>query len=500
MKIQLVNAPFLESDKSGTFQPMAYPPLGIMSLASYLRKNIPKNLEIKLTDGTLLGKEKAVQEIVDFSPDILGVSSFTPTSTGGYWLINEVKNVLPQTFVVVGGVHASSLPEDVYQRSKTDLVVIGEGEKTLLEIVKAKTEVNQKNGFENIPGLAIYNKNNLFRTPPRQFIQNLDNIPFPNYDLVENLDKYRGWFFRKQSPETIIMSTRGCPYHCFFCTDVIWKSAKPYLRVRSPKNVADELEILAKNYGFKEYFDQADEFNCLVPWAIEVCQEIKKRKLGLTWKCQLRADRMTEELARNLAKAGCWYVHLGVESANRRTLKGIGKGITPEQVEKTCKMLKKYGIKVYLLMMTFNIWNENGKLAFENARQSSNNLNFAKHLIDKGWADFFGLNRTTPYPGSPLFTFSLKHHLIPKKIIGHWEKWNTTWGIPLNLPNVSQHDYTRLKLQGTFWLSWYLFRKMSKGFNLKTIGDFFKRVPIIFFLLLRLYLSILKKKIIHHNT
>lgn len=472
MKIQLLTAPFLDLGKSGAFQPAIYPPLGILSLAAYLRKNFPKNLEIKLTDGAFLGKEKALEEVESFAPDVLGVSSFTPNSVGGYWLVNEVKKILPKTLVVFGGVHASALPEDVYLRSKTDLVALGEGEQTFLEIIKKKA---RKNSFEGITGLALKRNGKILKTPPRQFIQNLDTLPFPAYDLLETLDEYRGWFFRKQSPETVIMSTRGCPFHCFFCTDVIWKSSKPYLRVRSPKNVARELEILAKDYGFREYFDQADEFNCLEPWAIDVCQEIKRRKLNLTWKCQLRADKITDKLAKNLADSGCWYVQLGVESANLRTLKGIGKGITPEQVKRACKILKKYGIKVYLLMMIFNIWEENGKLAFESVKESFNNLKFAKHLIDKGWADFFGLSPTTPYPGAPLYEFSLKHKLIPENIIGRWEKWNTIWGLPLALPGVSRFDYQKVKVAGTFLQSWYFFKKMGGEINGRTLKELGER-------------------------
>ncbi|MDO8657204.1 MAG: radical SAM protein [Candidatus Levybacteria bacterium] len=473
MKIQLIHAPFLQKERSGAFQPTIWPPIGIMYLASYLRKNFKGKLRIKLTDGGTLGEDKTLEEIKNFNPDILGISSFTPNSTGGYYLTNEVKKILPETFIIFGGVHASALPEDVYKSANVDLVAIGEGEQTFLEVVKAVSQ--KKKNFEKIPGLAILKRGKVIRTPPRQFIKNLDDLPFPTYDLIDNLDKYHGWFFRKNYPDTAFMSTRGCPYHCFFCTDAVWKSSKPYLRVRSPKNVADELEWLTKKYGYKEYFDLADEFNCIESWAIDVCREIKKRKLGITWKCQLRADKVSDELAKNLAEAGCWYVHLGVESGNQRTLDGINKKITIEQVEKACKNFKKYGIKVYLLMMIFNIWEEKGELAFEGVKESLNNLKFARHLIDKGLADFLGWSPTTPYPGGQLYPFAIKHNLIPQHYIGSWEKWNNIWGIPLKLPGISRYDYQKVKVLGTIFQFWYFFKKMRNGINHRTVAELTER-------------------------
>lgn len=485
MKIQFLNAPMLKMSKFGEFSTNTWPPLGIMYLAFYLKKNFLGNLKIKLTDGVLLRKEKTIGEIVNFAPDILGVSAVTSNSTGGYDLVNQVKEKLPETFVVYGGVHASALPEEIYRASRTDVVVIGEGERTFLEIVNSFKK--KKRNFEKIPGLALLDKEGkVYKTPPRRFISDLDQLPFPAYQFLEHQENYVGWFFQKQFPETSIASTRGCPFHCFFCTEAVWKSSKPFLRVRSPKNIADELEWLSKNYGIREYFDVADEFNCIESWAIDVCQEIKKRKLGLTWKCQLRVDKVSDELARNLAEAGCWYVHLGAESGNQRTLEGIGKKITVEQSEKACKTLKKYGIKVDLLLMLFNIWEENGKLVYEGVKESLNTLKFAQRFLENGWADFFGWSPTTSYPGTPLYRFSLKHNLIPKEILGNWEKWDNVWSISVNLPKVSRYDYTKVKTIGALLQSWYIFRKMGPGINRRTSLDLARRAVAIAVLLLRL--------------
>ncbi len=255
MKIQLISAPFLSLNRSDSFQYSLGPPLGIMYLGSFLRKYYPQKINLKLTDGVLLGREQTIKEVLRFRPDILGISILTPNSLGGYYLANQIKKALPKTFIVFGGVHASALPEEVYRLSKTDLVVVGEGEQTLLEIVKAYSDkrkhFEKRKDFAEMPGLAIKKSGKILRTPQRVFIQNLDSLPYPAHDLLEHRELYRGWVFKKSSPETVIMSTRGCPFHCFFCTDVIWKSSRPYLRTRSPKNIADELEWLVKIMGLK---------------------------------------------------------------------------------------------------------------------------------------------------------------------------------------------------------------------------------------------------------
>ena len=494
MKIQLVYAPIRQSGKRGEFFINTWPPLGIMYLASYLKKKFPGKLKIKLLDGTLWGVEKTVEDVVRFAPDILGISAVTSNSTGGYDLAKKVKEKRPKTLIVFGGVHASALPEEVYQNSPTDLVAIGEGEQTLLEIVQ--TVSRKKSDFAKINGLALHKNNQVVKTPARQFIANLDNIPFPAYELLEHREKYFGWYFRKQSPETVIMTTRGCPFHCFFCTDVIWKSSRPYLRVRSPKNIVDELEILAKKYGIKEYFDGADEFNCSESWAISVCQEIIKRKLKFTWKCQLRADKVSDELAKNLAEAGCWYVHLGVESGNQKTLDGIGKKITLGQIKEACRTLKKYGLKVNLLLMLFNIWEKDGKLVYEDAAASLKTLEFAKHFLSQNLADFYGWSVTTPYPGTPLFRFCLRHNLIPQEMLGHWEKWNNIWSLTVNLPKVSRYDYNRVKLTGALWQSWYMFRKMGAGVNISSTSDLAGRALII----ITLFLKMVKDRLFEKGT
>lgn len=126
------------------------------------------------------------------------------------------------------------------------------------------------------------------------------------------------------------MSSRGCPYNCVYCSNPVWKYNKPWYRLRTPKNVVDEIEFIVNKLGIKEIYDQTDEFNGNMKWAKAVCDEIIHRGIKVSLKAQMRSDHMDRELADKMKAAGFWLSLIGVESGNIRTLKGINKKVTCE--------------------------------------------------------------------------------------------------------------------------------------------------------------------------
>ncbi len=468
MKVQLVFAPSKERSKLSDLVERVYPPLGILYIAGYLRKHMPE-LEIRATDGILVGWDTTVSEISAYSPDVVFISYITPCATGAYALGERIKDICPGTVVVFGGPHATALPAEPFARSRADFVAVGEGEETSLELVRALA--SGKKEFGDIDGLYWMKEGKVVINRPRQFIRDIDRIPFPARDLLD-IKEYKGWVVHKKTPETTILFSRGCPFDCTFCTNAVWKSARPWLRLRSPEKIVDEMEQL-KGIGIREVFDNSDEFNCDPRHAMAVCQEMIKRKIDMPWKAQVRASPFSDDLARAMADAGCWYVHIGIESGNERTLKGVRKMITLEQVKNACKILKKYNIKVMGLLMLLNVWEEDGKLAYEGVKETMKTLEFARRMIDEKLLDYVSSSITTPYPGSELFRIASKHGLIDKELTDDWSKWLTEEMFIMKVPGVTIKEARDLYFKGSLLRSYCYLR--SGNWSLKEVPIFFDK-------------------------
>ncbi len=448
-----------------------WPPMGILYLASYLRVKIP-GLEIGIIDGCKKGYDKTLEEIAGFKPDILGISFYTTLAYGASRLAREAKRLLPSLVVVMGGAHPTSLPRETLKESGADITVVGEGEETLYRIVKSISEGKDRSELEKIPGICVKKGNGYVLNSPEKFITPLDAIPFPAWDLID-IKEYKGWYMSKQRPEATMFFSRGCPYECTFCSNRVWKSSTPVVRMRDPEKIVDEMEYLKNNFSVREIFDNSDEFNCNLEHALKICRSIKKRNLGITWKTQLRVTPFTEELARELAESGCWYVHLGVESGNQKTLDGINKRINLSDVETTCGLLKKYNIKVLALFMLFNVWEENGKLAYEDAAMTNKTLKFARQLVKNNLVDYIGWSITTPYPGSKLYDIALKYGLLDRTFQNNWESWQKEGLFMMSLPGVTRWARSKIKFKGEVLRIMCLLRK--KYFKLKDVPFLVKR-------------------------
>ena len=458
MRLHLINAPSLVGKDYGALGKQLFTPLGILYLASYVRSQLP-DVQIKITDGLLTGHDKCLKEVTDFDPQVIGISCNTPTSTGAYALSGELKRLNPNVLILIGGVHATAMPEDAATRSQADLIAVGEGEVILTEVLKRyqQLETIRKENYQDIPGLVFKKDDTICRTGLMPLISDLDTIPFPARDLV-NLGDYTGWPVAQQAPETTIISSRGCPFYCHFCSNPVWKLQKPWLRVRSAKNIVDEIEELVNKHGIKEYFDQCDEFNHNLRWAIEVCDEKNRRGLDIPWKVCLRADKINERFAKALADSNCWYVHVGIETGNQETLSGIGKKISLDQVVEGCKLLKKYNIEIMGLFMFFNAWEGKSGLEYEDAEKAGNTLRFARRLIHDGLIDYISWAQATAYPGSKLWDTAVKYNLIPVKDMGKWENWTHVFKFTLDLPTVSNVQKIRLKFLGSLVQAWCMLR------------------------------------------
>lgn len=467
-KILLINAPKIGQE--GVIR-MMYPPLGLLYLAAYIRQK--ENVELKVIDGCHETYGKLLSQVHSYSPNIIGISFTTQSATGAYNLINDIKknsNKKNTPLIVSGGPHPTAMPEDVLLKSDSDAVVMGEGELTFHEIVKNYKEKSLD--LSQILGIGYKNGENVKINGKRPLIKDLDSIPFPARDLID-LSVYSGLYYKKERRETYLISSRGCPYNCVYCSNPVWKHNKPWYRLRSPKNVVDEIEYIVNELGIKEIYDQTDEFNGNLKWAKAVCDEIIRRGIKVSLKAQMRSDHMDVELADKMRSAGFWLGLFGVESGNNRTLKGINKLVSTEDNRRALGILSDAGIKTFALLMAFNVWEENGQLCFENKEDTINTLNYIKNLIREKKVDLMSWSLTTPYPGSKIYDIANRHGLIPKDLIGKWELWDSSERMAMQLPGITEKDWIEVQNKGKKIQAMLLIK--SGSFNLKSLPLYIKR-------------------------
>ena len=444
-----------------------FPHLGILHIFSYLRENM-SNLDMFYLRGNI-GIKTYLKNLEEIKPDVYGISFASLMSPFAYQTINAVRDRFPNIPIICGWSHPTAAYEEVLKYSKADICVIGEGEQTMLELIE-HFQLG-KRSLEDIKGIAYKENGNLKLTPNRPHIENLDSIPFPAWDMVDFKD-FAGLSLAKGFPNTAMLFSRGCPYRCTFCSNPVWWSSKPYLRVRSPENIIEEIKLLYSR-GIRDIWMRADEFNSILDWSLEVCKAIKSLNYkNLYFQCNLRANPITEEFVKGLRDINVWMVNLGVESFNQRVLDGINKKVTVQQITDTCKLLKKYGIKVYAFMMFYNIWEEDGRLCYETPEEVDNTLKKVRKLHQDGLIDFMSWQIATPLPGAKLFDIAKKYKLIVEPY-----KYDV-WEPSVSLPEVTRNQLMRHRMMGMIWQSYMawkggqvrigspmLFRRILKRLN-----------------------------------
>jgi radical SAM superfamily enzyme YgiQ (UPF0313 family) len=423
VKVVLADAPMADLKGEAVTES---PNLGILYMISYARSRLP-DVEFHYLEPFLTLK-KHLSEIKRLKPDVYGVSFTTPKKSLAFEIINHVKKVLPSVLIVAGGAHPTFDPSDVFANSESDICVIGEGEETFVELLKA---LSARKELAGVAGIAYRNKaGKICSNAPRELIKDINFMPA--WDMID-FKKYDGPV-RKKYPFAYVLPARGCPCACTFCSIPVWRLKKPWVRLRSPQNIAEEVEYLYKR-GVREIYIRCDTFNADVDWAVSVCEEIEKLNLeDLYFQCNLRADKVTEKLAEKLRTINCWLVHVGIESVNDRVLKGINKLITFEDTLRTLNILKKYKIKVYGFFMLYNAWEEKGVLEYETTEEVRHTLSVAKQLLKDKLLTYISWSITNPIIGSKLHEIAVRHDIISE---------NKT--LPLKLPIPEEEMRSCLK-------------------------------------------------------
>ncbi len=395
MKVALINTPYVYLYGPIKLSAGRYFPLGIGYLAAVLKNN---GHDVLFLDPEVqqLSIEKLSQILRKERPDIVGITCTTPNFIEAMKIARMSKESI-QAKVILGGVHASAVPEwALSQCPEIDLVVIGEGELTLLEICNSMSN-NRYFSPQAIAGLVYRDNNGVSFSAPRNSIEDLDSLPYPAREMIPPRFYEPHPYVNRGKSSTTILTSRGCPSQCTFCASHLTMGKK--FRFHSAEYVVGEVEYLIKNFGINHLVINDDTFTMNLDRAEDICLKLIKKKVKIDWYCFMRVNNVTRDLVKLMKEAGCSSIGFGVESADINVLKNIKKGITLDQCRQAFRICNKEDIKT----LAFFVFGCPG----ENRKSVKDTIQFAKEL--KPTLAFF--NQLVPYPGTEIFNLYYKHTL-----------------------------------------------------------------------------------------
>jgi anaerobic magnesium-protoporphyrin IX monomethyl ester cyclase len=374
--VALVYPYFQPSHDNSIFR---FPPLGMGYLASYLKK---RGISVDLVDCTFLSQREAVERVRRSKPKVIGIQSMFSMKSKALELARLLRENCE--LLVAGGPQPTSNPEDFLY--DFDIVVLGEGEETLFELVNA---VEDGKNVPKISGIA-YRANRRGRiklAPPRGFIQNLDSIPFPAREMFDN-ENYKNYYSRNYwYTTTSVMTSRGCPFKCDFCSRPVFGND---FRTRSAANIVDEMEeVLA--FGYDRIWFADDCFTLNRKRLLSICDEITRRHVRIGWECLSRVDTIDKEVAQKMKQAGCVRMFYGIESGNDSILALMKKHATTRQAKDAVHIAKRARINVGAFFIV-GYPGENEETVLDTVR-------FASSLP----LDYLSFTMPYPIPGTPLY-------------------------------------------------------------------------------------------------
>ena len=441
------------------------PPLGLCCIAAGIRQEGYKNILIydtliedyndvrKLDSGDDMitygsSDEKIEQKMREFKPDIVGVSAlFSSQVSQAYAVARAVKKYNEKTIVVFGGIHASDKPEEVLNNEKNvDFVMRGEGDYTWSKLIK--NLFSPDGNLSEVPGLVQRNGESFIKNPMAPLIHDMDALPIPAWDLVP-MEKYFEIAmyhnpYVKSGRVGCIMTSRGCPDRCYFCSSTVFFGHK--FRQMSPERVGEMVDYLVENFKIKELQIEDDNFAVNPVRVNKICERIKHHKLRVTMPNAMRADtplnrKKRLEMFKNMREAGWDQIGLGVECGDPEFLNEvIGKRLDLDEVVATCDLAHEAGLLVHTnFMMGFPL---------ETKKTRDRTIEFAMNLD----SDSYSLSLATPLPGTKMWDIVEKNNLFH-------ESYNFDTGLP-TLVSIKPHDIKDVELKS-------LVENINKKLNFK---------------------------------
>ena len=428
MKVLLVNPP-VGPCSEGTYEKFM-PHMGLGYLSAYLAQN---NFNCEVLDSKFEGitLSSVAKRIEASRPDVVGITMFTEEFHSASMIAKCVKEIDAHITVVVGGSHPTALPiKTLLDEENFDIAVYGEGEYTLYELL-AVVESRHWQKLSQVQGIAYRLEGEIVKTPPRPFIDDLDRLPFPEWNLFRVSEKTR--FLP-------MLTGRGCPYKCIFCMRVSGSRG----RFRSVENVLAEVGYLIDWYKCRYIYFCDETFTMNRKRLFQICNEFTERGYGkiLKWRCETRVNVVDQEMLNKMKEAGCDTVGFGIESGNDKILKIIKKGITKEQARNAVQWAKSAGLSV----QTFFILGH----PFETKDTINDTIRFAKEL-NPDTAEF---SIMTPLPGTEVANMAERGEGGLRLLTRNYADYSLQLSNCMELESLSIHKLKRLQLKAyiTFYL------------------------------------------------
>ncbi len=388
------------------------PPYGIIQLATYLEKHV-SNVELEVLDCNCekVDWKGLEQRVATSRPDVVACASLATCNTYAVTkTLETAKRIVPSALTVTGGQHFSATAQESLERYPViDVIVRGEGEQTLTELVHAQ---RAKSNFSGISGISYRQGEVITHNVGRPLLENLEDLPFPGYHLVKaNMSKYHfAVMGGRERPYALIEGARGCNHQCTFCTQ--WRHWQGCWRVKGAKRIADEIAFCHHQFGSKFIWLTDDNFGAGQRPA-EIAEEIIARKLpeDLLWFVQARCDDIirNKNVLPRLRKSGLNWVLLGVENSSPQTLDNFRKGIVPEDAKMAVRLLQDNGIFAHAMVIIGSRKDTREKIA--KLKEFVNDLN--PDLV------MFGI--LTPLPGTEVYAEAERNGWIMDRNWSHYD-------------------------------------------------------------------------------
>lgn len=429
MKVLFVNPP--QTASKYKFMGVIAPPLGIAYMAGVLQEN---NIDVEIVDASAedMDFKDVEKELLKRKPDLVALTALTPTIGRALETAQVVKETLPDSIVVMGGYHPTFNFIETLEDENVDIVIRGEGEYIMLNLVQA---LENQSSLHDVKGIVFEDKNSkeIVVNPEAPLIQDLDELPFPALNLLP-MKKYR--LLDMDTHMTTMITTRGCPMQCSFCSSAAMHGKK--IRERSVENIVDEIEYLKTNYDIDTIAFMDDTFTLKKRKVMAICDEILKRNIEIMWGCTSRVDTLDEKLLKKMKEAGCITIFIGVESADQQQLDNMCKNTTIAKIENAFKIAHKLKIRTI------------ASVALGMPGDTKEIMNKTVKFVHKLKPNYAIYSLATPYPGTRFYKEAFEKNLIKIK---DWSKYTLITPI-LETIDCSLNDMR--KIQAKAFMKFYL--------------------------------------------